>query len=137
MNALFRRPTPMPPPVIRSTSRTHVGRVRRVNEDRLLDALVGPAASPATRDSFRRKLRALTGGRDADIVFENGVYTACAPCSVTTSREPRGPATSTASSPRNEPGRTALPTDIRIGGQFQIGDSSLSRGKSRNPGTVY
>ncbi len=27
-------------------------------EDRLLDALVGPAASPATRDSFRRKLRA-------------------------------------------------------------------------------
>ncbi|WP_299559470.1 ATP-dependent protease ATPase subunit HslU [Enterovirga sp.] len=27
-------------------------------EDRVLDALVGPAASPATRDSFRRKLRA-------------------------------------------------------------------------------
>jgi ATP-dependent HslUV protease ATP-binding subunit HslU len=27
-------------------------------EERVLDALVGPAASPATRDSFRRKLRA-------------------------------------------------------------------------------
>src|SRR6218665_1983103 len=27
-------------------------------EERVLDALVGPASSPATRDSFRRKLRA-------------------------------------------------------------------------------
>ncbi|MBX3519999.1 MAG: ATP-dependent protease ATPase subunit HslU [Xanthobacteraceae bacterium] len=34
-------------------ARAHVGA-----EERVLDALVGPAASPATRDSFRKKLRA-------------------------------------------------------------------------------
>ncbi len=38
------------------------GRVRaaaeKAAEERVLDALVGPTASPATRDSFRRKLRA-------------------------------------------------------------------------------
>jgi ATP-dependent HslUV protease ATP-binding subunit HslU len=33
-------------------------RAQQAAEDRALDALVGPAASPATRDSFRRKLRA-------------------------------------------------------------------------------
>ena len=33
-------------------------RAQQGAEDRVLDALVGPGASPATRDSFRRKLRA-------------------------------------------------------------------------------
>src|SRR5258708_5513414 len=33
-------------------------RAQQAAEERVLDALVGPAASPATRDSFRRKLRA-------------------------------------------------------------------------------
>ncbi|MGH6771347.1 MAG: ATP-dependent protease ATPase subunit HslU [Xanthobacteraceae bacterium] len=33
-------------------------RAQQAAEDRVLDALVGPGASPATRDSFRRKLRA-------------------------------------------------------------------------------
>ena len=33
-------------------------RAEQAAEDRVLDALVGPGASPATRDSFRRKLRA-------------------------------------------------------------------------------
>jgi ATP-dependent HslUV protease ATP-binding subunit HslU len=33
-------------------------RAQQAAEDRVLDALVGPASSPATRDSFRRKLRA-------------------------------------------------------------------------------
>src|SRR3954469_19730779 len=33
-------------------------RAQLAAEDRVLDALVGPAASPATRDSFRKKLRA-------------------------------------------------------------------------------
>ena len=33
-------------------------RAEAAAEDRILDALVGPASSPATRDSFRRKLRA-------------------------------------------------------------------------------
>ncbi len=33
-------------------------RAQQAAEDRVLDALVGPAASPATRDSFRRSLRA-------------------------------------------------------------------------------
>jgi ATP-dependent HslUV protease ATP-binding subunit HslU len=33
-------------------------RAQHAAEDRVLDALVGPAASPATRDSFRKKLRA-------------------------------------------------------------------------------
>jgi len=33
-------------------------RAQQAAEERVLDALVGPASSPATRDSFRRKLRA-------------------------------------------------------------------------------
>ena len=33
-------------------------RAQQAAEDRVLDALVGPGSSPATRDSFRRKLRA-------------------------------------------------------------------------------
>jgi ATP-dependent HslUV protease ATP-binding subunit HslU len=33
-------------------------RAQQAAEERVLDALVGPAASPATRDSFRKKLRA-------------------------------------------------------------------------------
>ncbi|MBR1273556.1 ATP-dependent protease ATPase subunit HslU [Bradyrhizobium sp. AUGA SZCCT0283] len=33
-------------------------RAQQAAEDRVLDALVGPASSPATRDSFRKKLRA-------------------------------------------------------------------------------
>jgi ATP-dependent HslUV protease ATP-binding subunit HslU len=33
-------------------------RAQKAAEERVLDALVGPASSPATRDSFRRKLRA-------------------------------------------------------------------------------
>jgi ATP-dependent HslUV protease ATP-binding subunit HslU len=33
-------------------------RAQQAAEDRVVDALVGPAASPATKDSFRRKLRA-------------------------------------------------------------------------------
>ena len=33
-------------------------RAQQAAEERVLDALVGPGASPATRDSFRRKLRA-------------------------------------------------------------------------------
>ena len=33
-------------------------RAQHAAEDRVLDALVGPASSPATRDSFRKKLRA-------------------------------------------------------------------------------
>src|SRR5437899_8693987 len=33
-------------------------RAQLAAEDRVLDALVGPASSPATRDSFRKKLRA-------------------------------------------------------------------------------
>lgn len=33
-------------------------RAQAAAEDRVLDALVGPASSPATRDSFRKKLRA-------------------------------------------------------------------------------
>src|SRR5258708_12998658 len=33
-------------------------RAQHAAEERVLDALVGPASSPATRDSFRRKLRA-------------------------------------------------------------------------------
>jgi ATP-dependent HslUV protease ATP-binding subunit HslU len=33
-------------------------RAQQAAEDRVLDALVGPAASPPTRDAFRRKLRA-------------------------------------------------------------------------------
>src|SRR5947208_15258725 len=33
-------------------------KAERAAEERVLDALVGPGASPATRDSFRRKLRA-------------------------------------------------------------------------------
>src|SRR6186713_1545131 len=33
-------------------------RAQQAAEDRVVDALVGPAASPATKESFRRKLRA-------------------------------------------------------------------------------
>src|SRR6185369_6710521 len=33
-------------------------RAQQAAEERVLDALVGPASSPATRDSFRKKLRA-------------------------------------------------------------------------------
>ena len=33
-------------------------KAQQAAEDRVLDALVGPGSSPATRDSFRRKLRA-------------------------------------------------------------------------------
>jgi ATP-dependent HslUV protease ATP-binding subunit HslU len=44
---------------IRERKRKDVqARAQQAAEERVLDALVGPAASPATRDSFRRKLRA-------------------------------------------------------------------------------
>jgi ATP-dependent HslUV protease ATP-binding subunit HslU len=44
---------------IRERKRKDVqARAQLAAEDRVLDALVGPASSPATRDSFRKKLRA-------------------------------------------------------------------------------
>lgn len=45
--------------LVRETRRKEVRtRAHEAAEDRVLDALVGPGSGPATRDSFRRKLRA-------------------------------------------------------------------------------
>jgi ATP-dependent HslUV protease ATP-binding subunit HslU len=45
--------------MVRDRRRTEVrARAEALAEERILEALVGPGASPATRDSFRRKLRA-------------------------------------------------------------------------------
>src|SRR5215213_7691736 len=45
--------------IIRERKRKDVqARAQQAAEERVLDALVGPASSPATRDSFRKKLRA-------------------------------------------------------------------------------
>ena len=45
--------------IVRDKRRATVqARAEGVAEERILDALVGPGSSPATRDSFRRKLRA-------------------------------------------------------------------------------
>jgi ATP-dependent HslUV protease ATP-binding subunit HslU len=45
--------------MVRDRRRTEVrARAEAAAEERILDALVGPGAGPATRDSFRRKLRA-------------------------------------------------------------------------------
>src|ERR1700712_191006 len=46
-------------PQVRDAKRKGVQRrAQQAAEDRVLDALVGPGSSPATRDSFRKKLRA-------------------------------------------------------------------------------
>ncbi|WP_339873877.1 ATP-dependent protease ATPase subunit HslU [uncultured Brevundimonas sp.] len=45
--------------IVRDSRRTGVrARAEAAAEERILDALVGPGSQPATRDSFRRKLRA-------------------------------------------------------------------------------
>src|SRR5512132_2500505 len=45
--------------LVREVKRKDVqARAQKAAEERVLDALVGPGSSPATRDSFRRKLRA-------------------------------------------------------------------------------
>ncbi len=45
--------------MVRERRRAEVrAKAHRTAEDRVLDALVGPGASPSTRDSFRKKLRA-------------------------------------------------------------------------------
>ncbi|MBI1869264.1 MAG: ATP-dependent protease ATPase subunit HslU [Methylocystis sp.] len=45
--------------LVKERRRKHVeARAQLAAEDRVLDALVGPAASPQTRDAFRRRLRA-------------------------------------------------------------------------------
>jgi ATP-dependent HslUV protease ATP-binding subunit HslU len=45
--------------MVRDTRRTGVkAKAEAAAEDRILDALVGPGSQPATRDSFRKKLRA-------------------------------------------------------------------------------
>ena len=41
-----------------ASARTCEAKAHLAAEDRVVDALTGPAASPATKESFRRKLRA-------------------------------------------------------------------------------
>ena len=83
-------------------------------EDRVVDALVGPGASPATRESFRKKLRAgELDDKEIEIEMQAGSAPACrcsrSPACRARRWAPSISATSSASSAAAAPRRAASP----------------------------